>query len=128
MTNLEIARAYLRSLETRDGTTLSYYADDAVQTEYPNRVVPAGATRDLAGLRQANERGSQVVTDERYDVVSAVAQDDRVALQVEWSARLNVALGALAAGDRMRAHFGLFMTFRDGKIITQHNYDCFEPF
>lgn len=128
MTNTETARAYLRSLETRDGTTLSYYADDAVQTEWPNRLVVNGATRDLAGLREAGERGKHAVSDERYEVVTTVEQGDRVALQVEWSATLNVPFGKLVAGDRMRAHFGLFMKFAAGKIVSQHNYDCFEPF
>jgi ketosteroid isomerase-like protein len=37
-------------------------------------------------------------------------------------------LGSLAAGDTMRARFGVFLTFRDGRILRQHNYDCFDPF
>ncbi len=32
------------------------------------------------------------------------------------------------AGGEMRARFGLFLQFRDGKIARQHNYDCFEAF
>jgi ketosteroid isomerase-like protein len=30
-------------------------------------------------------------------------------------------------GDVMRAHFATFIEFRDGKIVAQRNYDCFEP-
>lgn len=26
------------------------------------------------------------------------------------------------------ARFGVFMELRDGKILSQHNYDCFDPF
>jgi len=28
----------------------------------------------------------------------------------------------------MTAHFDVFLTFRNGRICRQHNYDCFEPF
>ena len=45
-----------------------------------------------------------------------------------WVGTLAVAIGTLAAGDEMRAHFGVFLTFRDGLIVQQRNYDCFEPF
>jgi hypothetical protein len=26
----------------------------------------------------------------------------------------------------LRAHFALFLEFRDGRIVRQRNYDCFE--
>jgi ketosteroid isomerase-like protein len=28
----------------------------------------------------------------------------------------------------MRAHIAAFLEFRDGKIVAQRNYDCYEPF
>ena len=40
---------------------------------------------------------------------------------------MNVPLGTLAAGDEMRAHMAMFITWRDGKIISQRNDDCLEP-
>lgn len=50
-----------------------------------------------------------------------------VALEVLWEGTLAIPLGSLPVGGVMRAHFGVFLTFRDGKIVQQHNYDCFEP-
>jgi len=128
MSNLERTRAFLRSFETRDGTNLDYYAHDVVQREFPNRLVAAGATRDLAALRLGAERGKQVITSERYEIVNLVEHGDEVAAEVIWTGVLAIALGALAAGDAMRAHFGVFLTWRDGKIVSQRNYDCFDPF
>lgn len=128
MTNLDRTRAYLASFETRDGSNLSYYADDVVQRELPNRLVPNGATRDLAALRAGVEAGKKSVAEERYEIVNLVEQGDEVAAEVIWTARLNVPFGTLAAGDLMRAHLAMFITWRDGKIISQRNYDCFEPF
>ncbi|HKE17581.1 MAG TPA: nuclear transport factor 2 family protein [Kofleriaceae bacterium] len=128
MTNLDRARSMLRALETRDGTALSHYASDVVQREFPNRLVPDGATRDLAALRAGSEAGKRAVSEERYEVVSGIEQGEEVALEVIWTARLNVPIGNLAPGDTMRAHFGVFLTFRDGLITSQRNYDCFDPF
>ncbi len=50
-----------------------------------------------------------------------------VALEVLWTGTLAVALGTLPVGGQMRAHFAMFLEFRDGKIVAQRNYDCFEP-
>lgn len=55
------------------------------------------------------------------------ASCDTVALEVDWSARLRLAIASLAAGDEMRAAFAVFIPLRDGRIAKQHNYDCFEP-
>lgn len=30
--------------------------------------------------------------------------------------------------DVMRASLAMFITLRDGRIASQRNYDCFEPF
>lgn len=50
-----------------------------------------------------------------------------VALEVLWIGKLAVPLGNLQAGSEMRAHSAMFLEFRDGKIVDQRNYDCFEP-
>lgn len=63
------------------------------QVEYPNRVLERGATCDLSDLAAATQRGKQVTHGERYEVRTAIAQDDWVALRVGWSAILEVPLG-----------------------------------
>jgi len=128
MTNAERTRAFLHSFETRDGSNASYYAPEVVQREFPNLLVKAGATRDLAALHRGMEAGKRATSGERYEIVSLVAEGDEVAVEAIWTATLNVALGTLAAGQTMRAYLAMFLTWRDGKIIAQRNYDCFEPF
>jgi len=56
-----------------------------------------------------------------------VSNGNHVALKVQWTGTLAVAFGAIPAGGQMRARIVVFLEFRDGKIIQQRNYDCFEP-
>jgi ketosteroid isomerase-like protein len=38
-----------------------------------------------------------------------------------------VPYGALAPGDDMRAHVAFFIELRGGRIASQREYSCFEP-
>src|SRR5262249_15315854 len=127
--NLEIARRYLAAIEAREppGVIAAFYAEDIIQEEFPNRLLPQGARRDARQLAEAGERGRKVMTAERYDVLAAIHDGDHVALEVQGSGTLAVPFGTIPAGGEMRARFAVFLDFRDGKIIRQRNYDCFEP-
>ena len=127
--NLAAARRYLAALERGAvGDELAaFFTADAVQREYPNRLTPNGAERDVPALLAGAVRGQQVVAAQRYEVVNAFASGAQVALEVLWRATLKIALGALPAGGEMRARFAVLLEYRDGLICRQHNYDCFEP-
>jgi ketosteroid isomerase-like protein len=128
--NLQTVRRYLAAIEQGVGfeELAEFLTPDVVQIEYPNRLVVDGARRDLAQLREAGERGKKVVEFQRYEIRTAIASGDTVALEVEWTATLKIPVGTLPAGGQMRAHFGVFLELRDGRIAAQRNYDCFEPF
>jgi ketosteroid isomerase-like protein len=131
--NLETVRRYLAAIEadTGGGSTggaAEFFDPDVVQDEFPNRFVPAGARRDLTGLREAATRGRAVLRGQRYEVRAAFAVGDTVILEVLWAGTLSIPVGSLAAGDEMRAYFAVFLELRDGRIYRQRNYDCFEPF
>ena len=126
---LQLAREYLASIGREDQLGgLLFFADDVVQVEFPNRLLPNGATRDLAALRDAAERGRKVMTAQRFEVLNAITSGEQVAVEALWTGTLAVPLGNIPAGGQMRAHFAIFLTYRDGKIVRQHNYDCFDPF
>lgn len=128
--NIDTARRYLRAIE--DGVAFdhlaSFFTPDVVQHEYPNQFVREGAQGGIQQLREAAERGRRVIASQHYEVRNAVASGDWVALEVTWIAVLAVTVGAIPAGGEMRANFGVFLQFRDGRIARQHNYDCFDPF
>jgi ketosteroid isomerase-like protein len=127
---VEIAKSYLAAIER--GAPFAeisrFLTEDCVQEELPNRLLPNGARRSVEDLKAAAIRGSKAVEQQRFEVVSAVAQGAKVALEIKWSARLLLPFGASKPGDSMTAHFAFFLEFRGDRICSQRNYDCFEPF
>jgi uncharacterized protein YceH (UPF0502 family) len=129
-TNADRAKAYLKAIEDDASFEVlsGFFDEDIVQHEFPNQVVKAGAVRSMNELREASERGRAVVAWQRYDVRNVIESGDWVALEVTWTAAFKIPVGALPAGGEMKANFGVFLQFRDGRIARQHNYDCFDPF
>lgn len=127
MSRADLVRAYLKAIEDR-GDSLAFFAEDAVQEEFPNALVPAGARRTLADLHEANARGQGVLTSETYEIVNLIEAGDLVACEVLWRGVLAVPIRSLKPGDVMKARFGVFFEFAGDKIRRQRNYDCFEPF
>jgi ketosteroid isomerase-like protein len=127
--NLAIARKYFEALENfaEGGTLAEFFTKDVVQEEYPNRLSPIGAHRDLAALLDAAKKGKRVLRAQRFDVLNSIVEGDNVALEVFWSGYLAVPVDTLPADSEMRAHFSVWLEFRDGKICKQRNYDCFDP-
>ncbi|WP_240506701.1 nuclear transport factor 2 family protein [Thermoactinospora rubra] len=127
--NVEIAVRYHEAVSRfAAGEELARFLhEDVVHHELPNALFPEGNVRDLAGMLKAGEAGRGVLSDQVFEVVNAVAAGDQVALEVKWRGTLAVPLGELPAGHVLRAHIAAFLDFRDGKIVAQRNYDCYEP-
>jgi len=129
-TNIDAALTYLRAVEQgATGEALArFFHPEASFREYPNRLFPSGMTRDVRAALEGAERGQKVLSSQRYEVRRAVADGDEVALEIDWSGTLAVPLGTLPVGGVLRAAIGAFITFREGRILSQRNYDCYEPF
>jgi len=123
-------RDYFRALENRsdEAHLASFFSPDVCQREFPNRLIEHGATRDLSALLEGSRKGQQVVQNERYVVNNALVEGDRVAVEVSWSAELKVPLGKLRAGANLSAESAMFFRVHDGRLVEQHNFDCFQPF
>jgi ketosteroid isomerase-like protein len=127
--NLAIARRYLEALESgADGNALAeFFTKDVVQEEFPNRLSPIGAHRDLNALIETARKGKKVMRAQRFEIRNSIVDGDSVALEILWSGLLAVPVDTLPADSEMRAHISVWLEFRDGKIARQHNYDCFDP-
>ena len=62
------------------------------------------------------------------EIVRVLDSGDDVVAELEWSGTLAVPVMDLPAGSEIKAFVAMFITFRDGKIISQRNYDCYPPF
>lgn len=124
----ELTRRYFAALEqgVTGDSLAAFYDPEVVQEEFPNRLVPNGARRDLAGILAAAERGQGVVTEHRYEILGMIADGDRAAVEFVWSGTLAVPVGSLAAGSVLRGRFASFLEFRDARIVSQRSYDCFD--
>jgi hypothetical protein len=132
----ERVREYLAAIEA--GTdpedpasaedVIRFYHPDIRQEELPNRLVPQGATRGLEEIREAARRGGAVLRGQRYAVRSVLVRGAQVAMETLWVGTLAVAVGDLAPGSEMIAHFAMFLHFEGQLIRFQRNYDCFRPF
>jgi ketosteroid isomerase-like protein len=127
--NLTIARRYLEALENGVGgeALAEFFTKDVVQEEFPNRLSPIGAHRDLAAILDAAKKGKKIMRAQKFDIRNSISDGDMVAMEVFWSGYLAVPIDTLPADSEMRAHFSMWLEFRDGKICRQHNYDCFDP-
>ena len=130
MSNEQIAREYLAALEQGDvGDNLRrFLAPDFEQTEFPNALNPKGQKSDLASAIERSLKGKHILRSQRFAIANVVADGERVAIELEWTGVLAIPIASLPAGGEMRAHFAIFLEFRDGKIRRQRNYDCFQPF
>ena len=104
----------------------AFFHPDATHHELPNALFPDGNVSDLTRMCAAAEAGRATLSAQNFEVISALAVGDYVALEAIWTGTLAVQLGDLPAGHTLRAHIAAFLEFRDGKIITQRNYDCYE--
>jgi len=121
-------RAYLAALEAGEsGEAMArFFAPEAIQVEFPNRLNPKGGHSDLATMLKRSQQGTKLLSRQTYEIRSAVAQDERVAVEALWTGVLAVPFDTLQPGDSLTAHFAMFFDFTDGRIALQRNYDCFE--
>jgi len=125
-----IANQFIKTLEHRSSAeeVLQFYHPDIRQTEFPNTLTKNRTVRKLNDLKEAAENGKKVLLKEEYEVINSYCFENTVILEAVWTGTLAVAMGNTPAGGQMKAYFAQFYEFKDGKIIKQRNYDCFEPF
>jgi catechol 2,3-dioxygenase-like lactoylglutathione lyase family enzyme/ketosteroid isomerase-like protein len=128
--NVAQARRYLEAVAAGESfdKVFDFYAPDVVIQEFPNRIAPQGRVRRAADIRAAYEQGRKILQSQSYKVQRVVQTGDEVAVELEWTGKLAVPVMGLPAGIEMKAFVAMFLTFRDGKIISQRNYDCYPPF
>lgn len=126
--NLERVRLYLKAIEDGQFSDIrELFAPDALMVQYPNRIYQQGISAGVAHMAEAFEKGRKLLSSQTYQIKNEVVNGDSVAVEVVWVGKLAISFGSLQAGSEMRAHSAMFFEFKDGKIVSQKNYDCFKP-
>jgi hypothetical protein len=105
----------------------TYWHPEAEQVEFPSLMRPQGHSRKLAEMLEGYRAGAGLLLRQEYDVENVVDDGEQVAVQLRWTATTAVDAGTLPAGTELVAHVAIFYQFRDGKILRQSSYDCYEP-
>ena len=122
MNALSVARRMIAAIEAGDRATIeALYSDDAVQHELPNALVPNGIRRDKPAILAAFDRGAALMAKQRLEITNAVESGRHAAVEADF-------FGEAKNGKTFRARFAMFFEVVDGKIVSQRNYDCFDPF
>ena len=124
------ARAYISAVEggAAGDELAAFYHPDATQDEFPNRLMPAGAQRDLADILEGAERGARLMERQIYNIHTVTEVGDRVILEYTWTGYPRTPVGTVRPGEAMTARICQVIEYEDGLIIRQRNYDCFDPF
>lgn len=127
--NVDLVRAYLAAIERFDGAAAGALIDEGmVQTELPNKLYAQGQVRTKAEMMRDLPKGRAVLRSQTYPIDAIFGAGERVTVETKWTGVLNVPLGRLKPGDAMVAHICMVFTVRDGRIVAQRNYDCYEEF
>jgi len=128
VTNLEKVKLYLKSIENGDFADIAdLFSPDAIVEQLPNRIYPNGIRSGVSRMANAFEKGRKLLSSQSYEIQGYVGDGDRLSVEVLWTGTLALCFGSLSVGSQMRAHSAMFFQFKDGQIISQRNYDCFEP-
>lgn len=125
--NFQIARAYLAALSSRASASeiAMFFADHAVQEEFPNPMMPGGAVRNLPAILAARSRALSLLSEESFELRGATGGGAQVAMEVHWSGVVANATGSSTVGQRQEARAAMFLKLKDGLIVRQRNYGGF---
>jgi ketosteroid isomerase-like protein len=127
--NVAAVRAYIGAVERLEVEVAGQFIDPAiVQVERPNKLYKDGQVRGAEQMLRDMPRAKQVLQRQSYPIDTIFASGDNVVVETRWEGIVNVPLGRLKPGDAMVAHICMVFTLRDGKIVRQVNYDCYEDF
>src|SRR5271169_2866322 len=102
-TNLERVALYLKSIENGDFAYIAnLFSPDAVLEQLANRIYPNGVRSGITRLAEAFEKGRKLLSSQRYEIRSCVAEGDELSIEVLWTGTLAVAFGSLSVGSQMR--------------------------
>lgn len=130
MNRIDVVKNFLEAIsEGKIGDELDkFYDENVIQIEYPNLLTKNLTERDLKTLKDASEKGVEVLKSQSFELIKAYECGDTIIIEAKWTGVLAIPIGKLSIGDEMKAYFAQFFDFKNNRIVRQRNYDCFENF
>lgn len=128
--NLELALRYIELVgnPATEAEDLKAVLDESlVWREMPNLFAPSGRVSDYATALASFGKGREYLPKQTYTIRHALASEDTVALEISWAGEVAKSIGPFPAGTRLAAQLATFLRIRDGKIVSQTDYLCYEP-
>lgn len=129
--NMKTAIAFVHLVE-QHVTDTDAYTDvlhpDVEFIEYPNLITKNGQVRNKENALKGIALGKAILSSQRYDYLDWHETPDCVVIEILWKAVMAIDAGHLKQGQELQAHICMIVCFKDGKIISQRNYDCYQPF
>ena len=107
---------------------MGFFTPEAVTVEQPNALKPSGAEATLEQMLKNSTTGAGLLSQQRYDIVDAIAHGDTAIVRLVWTGTIAADVGKFSGGQQLRAHIAQFVSTRDGRISRIETYDCYEPF
>ena len=103
--NAAQVRRYFAAVNGGDSdASLALLHPEVVQEEYPNRLLPDGATRDLAALREAAARGRALLASQHFDARALYSSGSTVIVESIWTGTVKIDVGPFKAGTYASAY------------------------
>lgn len=118
----------IESFESRSQFFEPLLHPDFIQVELPNLLNKKGQTSKRSEIFDRLESSKKILVKQSFKIESYIEKGDRAAAEAVWEGTMAIDLGSLKKGQTLKAFFCMVFEFKEGKIIKQKNYDCFEAF
>jgi limonene-1,2-epoxide hydrolase len=126
---LDFVLDFVRTLEAGAGAAeiRPFLSEDFVLVEAPHLLAPEGTIRTLEQVLAGADQSAQVVTGQKFEISRTTCEAGRVVVEADWSATSMMDLRYWDAGETIRARTSSVFEVRNGRIVSQHSYDCYFP-
>ena len=124
---LDFVLDFVRTLEAGGGSAeiRPFLSEDFVLVEAPHLLAPEGTIRTLEQVLAGADQSAQVVASQKFEISRTTCEAGRVVVEADWSATSMMDLRYWDSGETIRARTSSVFEVRDGRIVSQHSYDCY---
>ena len=105
----------------------SFLHNEIVWQEMPNRFAPTGRINKYDEIMTTWEKGREFLPQQKFILRRAIVSADIAVLEFSWRGIISKTLAGLSAGTELSGHVASVLQFRDGQIVSQTDYPCYDP-